>query len=168
MAGISTLYCSHTLMYANGHPIHLNHDFVHFFRKTRVHFWPCSAKHPVSRYLPKCMVPAKRRCGAAQCGWCVRQRRERAVKPVPAFACFRRVQNWRKPKSVHKSRLPRGRAGPAQRSTSFVRNQVSRSKPPEPARPFTQQPLPLWMRCDVSAGADNVLSLNSFAIQNIT
>ena len=35
-------------MYAYGHPIHLNYDFVHFFRKTRVRFWPCSAKHPVS------------------------------------------------------------------------------------------------------------------------
>ena len=41
------LYRSHTFMYACGHPIHLNYDFVHFFRKTRVRFWPCSAKHPI-------------------------------------------------------------------------------------------------------------------------
>ena len=34
-------------MKAYERPIDLKFDFVQFFRKTRVRFWPCSAEHPV-------------------------------------------------------------------------------------------------------------------------
>ena len=40
-------------MKAYGRPIDLKFDFVQFFRKTRVRFWPCSAEHPV---LNDCLV----------------------------------------------------------------------------------------------------------------
>ena len=38
-------------MKAYGRPIDLKFDFVQFFRKTRVRFWPCSAEHPVTKTI---------------------------------------------------------------------------------------------------------------------